>query len=66
MSEKATTIGRDNIKHIYPVSDLKPHNTDSGAMCKCEPVTEISTNSVTVIHNAYDGRELFETKGLDC
>ncbi len=52
--------GNDKSWHVYPVNDTKPHDTNHGALCKCQPVTEIYENGVTVIHNSFDGREFFE------
>jgi hypothetical protein len=60
MSEKERKIGLDNIRHVYPTDDVKEHDTNHAALCKCEPVTEISEGGVVVIHNSFDGREFFE------
>lgn len=64
MREKVGKTGLDNIWHVYPVGDIKPHDTNHGALCKCEPVTEIYSNGVTVIHNSFDGREFTESESL--
>lgn len=46
--------------HVYPVHDLKPHDTDS-RQCWCIPLLEHRENgSVIVIHNSSDGREITE------
>lgn len=44
-------------QHVYPVNDLRPHDTDNGAECWCKPTIEDDV----VIHNSLDGRELIET-----
>ena len=61
MSEKRfeQRTGADNIQHIYPLDDIKPHDINHGGSCKCEPVTEIYRYGVTVKHNSFDGRELW-------
>lgn len=41
---------------MVPLNDLKPH-IESGAWCHCQPRIE----GDVVIHNAYDGREFFES-----
>ena len=43
--------------HIYPVNDLKPHNTDSKE-CICDP--KIDYINFQVVHNAFDLREIDE------
>ena len=54
--------------HVYPVKDLKPHNTEDGANCDCNPVIvsgeiEKSTGnwrifgSKIIVHNAWDKRK---------
>jgi len=54
----------DRIKgstHVVPVNDKKEHNTFSDH-CKCEPRVEYQPNGNRIIvHNAYDGREFFES-----
>lgn len=48
--------------HVAPVHDLHPHDTDSG-LCDCHPSVEITDNGGRVVlHNAWDKRELRETK----
>ena len=41
--------------HVYPLNDLKPHNTGSGK-CWCKP----KYDGYVVIHNALYGREDYE------
>ena len=45
-------------QHVYPVNDLKPHDTDTPFNCECEP--EIDWANHIVIHNAWDLREVDE------
>lgn len=48
------------IQHIYPLNDLKEHETN-GENCWCEPTEEeIANNGLLIIHNSADGRELYE------
>lgn len=48
------------IQHIYPLNDLKEHDTES-TICECNPNTEILENGdILIIHNSYDGREGLE------
>lgn len=50
----------NNVWHVYPVNDLKEHDTESPA-CHCNPTVELQDNGgLVVIHNSYDGRELKE------
>ncbi len=50
-----------SINHVYPVNDARPHDTESGGTCECEPKVEFLDNGDTlVIHNAWDGREIIE------
>lgn len=44
--------------HILPVNDLKEHEEETD--CHCEPTVEWHEGGLVVIHNAYDGRELYE------
>jgi len=47
--------------HIYPENDSYPHQLD-GYQCSCDPRLEYdeNTETVLVIHNSFDGRELVE------
>ena len=53
----ATAMGNlfPSRQHIYPLNDLKPHNTGSGK-CWCKP----KYDGYVVIHNAADGRTDYE------
>lgn len=44
--------------HILPINDLKPH--EKSTTCECEPKVIYEDGEMIVIHNSYDGRELFE------
>lgn len=50
----------DNIWHIEPVNDLKPHDCSVNSQCWCDPAVEIDGDCVLVIHVSADGREDFE------
>lgn len=43
--------------HIWPVNDLKEHDTES-LNCECNPL--IDWNDMVVVHNAFDRREIIE------
>lgn len=49
-----------NTIHVLPLDDLKPHI--ESAACKCEPRVEDREAGTLVVHNAWDGREFFETE----
>lgn len=42
-------------QHVFPLNDLKPHDTESG-QCWCNP----QSDDFVVIHNSLDGREDYE------
>lgn len=45
--------------HVVPINDLKPH--DDSIACACNPRLEfVEGGSTVVVHNSYDGREIFE------
>lgn len=46
------------IFHILPVGDLKEH--EEGTACECEPNVILENGDMIIVHNSYDGRELFE------
>lgn len=52
------------IYHVLPVNDLKPH-VETGTRCHCEPAVRAEGAGLLVIHNAYDGREFYETEEDD-
>jgi len=45
--------------HVFPVNDLRPH-ADSGYDCECQPSVKLEGDSVLVVHNAFDGRDIIE------
>ena len=45
--------------HVLPVNDIRLHS-ESGEICHCNPRIDRSNDEVLVIHNAFDGREMFE------
>jgi hypothetical protein len=48
---------------IEPVNDLQAHQTFA-TDCACAPVIERKGGATTIVHNAFDGRELVERYGL--
>jgi len=62
MKDKSTFEGEDMIKkqayHIYPVGDLRDHETD-GKPCWCKP--KIENDGMLVVHHSMDEREKYET-----
>jgi hypothetical protein len=46
-------------QHVVPLNDLKEHNCIS-CLCECKPKVEEVDGGWLIIHNSYDGRELFE------
>jgi hypothetical protein len=49
------------IWHIYPLGDLREHETKKGASCWCRPSIQPGCDgSYIVVHNSLDGREAFE------
>ena len=48
------------MKHIYPLNDIKEHDTSEyGSTRDCNPKI-IVDNEILVIHNSFDGREGLE------
>jgi hypothetical protein len=43
---------------VRPLDDLKPHISDED--CECIPSCYSEDGMMKLIHNAFDGRELFE------
>ena len=49
----------NNVWHVTPINDLKPHI--EAVDCPCNPKIEIQDNDgLVVVHKSYDGRELKE------
>jgi hypothetical protein len=51
-------VGIDGPIHVLPVDDIGLH-ADSGVHCNCNPTVEWVEGTALVIHNSFDGRELF-------
>lgn len=45
--------------HVYPVSDLKEHDTEN-TTCDCCPAVTFEEGEMIVVHNSFDGREEVE------
>ena len=43
--------------HVYPINDLRPHNTENGLNCWCNPIEDEGV----IVHNSMDEREKYET-----
>lgn len=63
----ATWIAREwsvrdgSVLHVYPLDDLRDHETGEGVTCWCRPRLEDEGAACIVVHNSMDGREDFET-----
>jgi len=44
--------------NVMPVNDLRPHSESPA--CECRPRVEQAGEGSVVIHNSWDGREVFE------
>jgi len=61
-------IDPEKVFHVYPVDDLEEHYLECvyppiGSLycpCKCNPEFREEGEGVVVIHNSFDGREVFE------
>lgn len=53
----------DNVWHVYPQNDLKPHVTE-GFECECNPVIKVDDEFTIVVHNAFDKREKLEAYNM--
>jgi len=49
-------LTKSDIVHVLPINDLHPHV--ESALCDCNP--KIKEGGRLIIHNSYDGREVFE------
>jgi hypothetical protein len=49
---------------VIPLNDIFHHDTDSETetpvTCDCNPSVERYAIEIVIIHNAFDGREIFE------
>lgn len=57
MTQWRTEHGGGAASQVYPVNDLRPHNTEGP--CWCDPTYDEEYD--IVIHNSADRREEFET-----
>lgn len=55
VGSRSFTSGALNVSHVYPLNDLKEHDTD-GAACWCNPTHD----GDVVVHNSMDRREEYE------
>ena len=44
--------------NITPVNDIEPHTEES--TCHCQPSVIYENGEMIIVHNSFDGRELFE------
>lgn len=44
--------------HVYPLNDLREHETNDHTGCWCNPTTD---EEGVIVHHSMDGREKFET-----
>ena len=57
---KTVTVADADQVHVVPINDMKRHTLTPG--CECQPVIEETGDVLDiVIHNSFDGREVFET-----
>lgn len=48
----------DRVIHVLPIDDTGLH-AESGFYCNCNPTVEWVDGAAIVVHNSFDGRELF-------
>ncbi len=61
-------IDPDKIFHVYPLDDLEEHDLECVyppignpyCKCKCNPLFTEEGEGVLIVHNSFDGREVFE------
>lgn len=61
-------LNPDKVFHIYPLNDLEEHFTECVypaigspyCPCKCNPEFKEEGESLLIVHNSFDGREVFE------
>lgn len=49
--------------HVLPANDIGLH-ADIGVHCNCNPKVEWVEGTMLVIHNSFDGRELFNESSV--
>lgn len=61
-------IDPEKVFHVYPLNDLESHYLECVypaignpyCPCKCNPEFKEEGESLLIIHNSFDGREVFE------
>jgi hypothetical protein len=61
-------INPDNIYHVLPIGDIETHVEkciypaigEPHCNCKCCPEHRRENDGLIIIHNSFDGREVFE------
>ena len=59
MQEILDKIASDKIIHVLPVNDMHEHK-ETGYNCLCNPKLMLDSGHLIVVHNSWDGRELYE------
>ena len=49
----------EKLNHVYPIKDLREHDTENGINCWCKPV--LDEDYEVIVHNSMDEREKYET-----
>lgn len=56
-------MNQEEIYHVVPHEDTKPHSVGISLPCECETRNERQPNgNWLVIHSAYDGREFYQSE----
>ncbi len=61
-------IDPEKVFHVYPTNDLEEHYLECVypivghpyCPCKCHPEFREEEDSLLIVHNSFDGREVFE------
>ena len=61
-------IDPEKVFHVYPVNDLEEHYLECVypaighpyCPCKCNPEFKEEGDGLLIVHNSFDGREVFE------
>lgn len=61
--DRINTIPIDKMIHVVPNNDQHEH-TEEGYKCLCNPKLRIENEHLIIIHNSYDGRELYEQNAI--
>lgn len=59
MRKTLRKIPKHKIIHVLPINDMHKH-AEEGHSCLCNPKIKIENGHMIVIHNSWDGRELYE------